>query len=163
MQTRRNPPPGNLTRGSQGIASFFVLFLAVGFLIYQLFSAVLFTFSDSPGAGIRSLAAALLPLLILVYLGFIARLQLPVRESRSPVINNFIVFLLWTILVLGIDASVDLSNVPVEELLYSCTLAAMLWRFRYRDSLKSLIACSYGVLAGALAAVIIFGIDTIVM
>ncbi|HSM80761.1 MAG TPA: hypothetical protein VLS96_03695 [Nodosilinea sp.] len=163
MQTRRDRPTRSWTRGKQGIASFFVMFSAVGFLLYQLMAKVLFAFAESPSIGIRSLAAALFPILVLVYLGFIARLQMPVRESRSPIINNFIVFLFWTMLVLGIDASIQLVNLPVQELLYSFTLAAMLWRYRYQDSFKSLIACSYGVLAGALAAIIIFGLNPIAM
>jgi hypothetical protein len=163
MQSRRNQTSKSWMKGSQGIMSFFVLFSAVGFLLYQLFTTVAFAFGDSPLAGLRSLSAALLPLFVLAYLGFIARLQIPARESRAPVINSFIIFLFWTMLVLGIDASLQLTNIPIEELLYSATLAAMLWRHRYQDSFKSLIGCSYGVLAGTLAAIVLFGINPIAL
>lgn len=165
MQSRRNRTPKSWMKGSQGIMSFFVLFLAVGFLLYQLFATVLYAFSDSSLAGLRSLAAALFPLFVLAYLGFIARLQIPARESRAPVINSFVIFLLWTMLVLGIDATLQRVTlpIPIQELLYSATLAGMLWRHRYQDSFKSLVGCSYGVLAGALAAVILFGINPIAL
>lgn len=163
MQTRRRQTSGDWTKGSKGVISFFVLFLAVGFLLYQLFSSVLFSFSYSSGAGARSLAAALFPLTVLIYLGFIARIQIPTRESRAPIINSFIIFLFWTMLVLGIDITNDTPYFPIEELLYSLTLSAMLWRYKYRGQFKALLACCYGVLAGAMAAVIVFGINPISM
>ncbi|MEA5452476.1 hypothetical protein VB780_28140 [Leptolyngbya sp. CCNP1308] len=163
MQTRRRQPSNDWTKGSRGIISFFVLFLAVGFLLYQLFTSVLFALSYSSGAGARSLAAALFPLTVLIYLGFIARLQIPTRESRAPVINSFIIFLFWTMLVLGIDITNETAYFPIEELLYSLTLSAMLWRYKYRGQFQALIACCYGVLAGALAAVIVFGMNPVAM
>jgi hypothetical protein len=163
MQTRRRQPSNDWTKGSRGIVSFFVLFLAVGFLIYQLFSSVLFAMGYSSGAGARSLAAALFPLTVLIYLGFIARIQIPTRESRAPIINSFIVFLLWTMLVLGVDITNETAYFPIEELLYSLTLAAMLWRYKYRGQFKALVACCYGVLAGAMAAVIVFGVNPAAM
>jgi hypothetical protein len=132
-------------------------------LLYQLFSSVVFSFNYSVVTGTRSLAAALFPLIVLIYLGFIARLQIPTRESRAPIINSFIIFLFWTMLVLGIDISIETPYFPIEELLYSLTLAAMLWRYRYRGSFTALLACCYGVLAGALAAVIVFGMNPIAM
>ena len=149
------------TSGFKGLISFFVLFLAVGFLVYQLFASVVLAFDYSLGAGIRSFAAALLPLTILSYLGFIARIKVPTRESRAPIINSFIIFLFWTMLVIGIDISNQTFYFPIEELLYSFTLAAMLWRYKYRGSFKALLACCYGVLAGALASVIIFGTNPV--
>ncbi|WOD38012.1 hypothetical protein [Nodosilinea sp. E11] len=156
MQSRPRQSSSDWTKGSKGLVSFFVLFLAVGFLLYQLFSSVVFAFDYSTGSGVRSLAAALFPLTVLVYLGFIARLQVPTRESRAPIINSFVIFLFWTMLVLGIDLNNQTAYFPIEELLYSFTLASMLWRYKYRGSFKALLACCYGVLAGALAAIIIF-------
>ena len=163
MQTRRRQPSNDWTKGSKGVISFFVLFLALGFLLYQLFSSVLFAMGYSSGAGSRSFAAALFPLTVFMYLGFIARIQSPTRESRAPIINSFIVFLLWTMLVLGVDINNETPYFPIEELLYSLTLAAMLWRYKYRGQFKALIACCYGVLAGTMAAVIVFGINPVAM
>lgn len=156
MQSRQRQNSDDWTKGTKGILSFFVLFLAVGFLLYQLFSSIVLSFNYSFGVGARGVAAALFPFIVLIYLGFIARLQIPSRESRAPIINSFIVFLFWTMLVIGVDIIKETAYFPVEELLYSSTLAAMLWRYKYRGFFKALLACCYGVLAGGLAALIIF-------
>lgn len=157
MQYRRKRPEDSMTQGAKGLISYFVMFFAIGFLLLQLVARILWTFGDSSEAGFRSIAAAVLPLMISAYMGFIARPLMPVRDSRAPIINNFIIFLLWTVVVIGVDRSIGVGDFPLAELLYSVTLAAMLWRYRYLDSLKSLIAACYGILAGALAAIIIFG------
>jgi len=149
--------PEASTRGLKGVLSFFVIFFAVGFLLYQLFSSVLFAFGESSVFGLRSLAAALFPLIVAVYLGFVAQLQVPTRESRAPVINSFVTFLFWTMIVLGIDTGVQIVEFPIEELLYSLTIASLIWRYRNRSSLSSFIACCYGILAGMLASIVIFG------
>lgn len=163
MQSRRKRMPGASTSGMKGILSFFVIFLAIGFLLLQLFSSVLYAFGAAPIVGLRSLAAALFPLIVSAYLGFVAQLQVPARESRAPVINSFILFLFWTMIVLGIDTGIQIVEFPIEELLYSLTLAALLWRYRSRSSFSSLVACCYGILAGVLASIIIFGTNFIVM
>lgn len=156
MQSRQRQTSDDWTKGSKGVISFFVLFLAVGFLLYQLFSSIALSFEFSFAVGARGLAAALFPFIVLIYLGFIARLQVPTRDSRAPIINSFIVFLFWTMLVIGIDIVKVTPFFPVEELLYSSTLTSMLWRYKYRGHFKALLACCYGVLAGGLAALIIF-------
>lgn len=143
----------------RGIISFFVFLVAVGFLLFQLCSSVLLAFSLSSWTGFRSLAAAAFPLSVAIYLGFLARMKVPVRESRAPLINGFITFLFWTMLLLGIDDNNDLVRFPLEELLYGTTIAVMIWRYKYRDSFKALLACCYGVISGSLAAVILFGMN----
>ncbi|WP_204137936.1 hypothetical protein [Halomicronema sp. CCY15110] len=156
---RRKSPANSWTKGLRGFISFFALFVAVGFLLFQLVSSILLAFSESGWIGFRSLAAAAFPLSVAIYLGFLARMKVPIRESRAPIINSFILFLLWTLLLLGIDRSNQLVQFPLEELLYGSTIAAMIWRYKYRDSFKALLACCYGIISGALAAVILFGIN----
>lgn len=157
MQYRRKKMPEAPTKGLKGILSFFVIFLAIGFLLYQLFSTVLFAFGASPVLGLRSLAAALFPLIVAAYLGFVAQLQIPTRESRAPVINSFVTFLFWIMIVLGIDTGMEIIEFPIEESLYSLTVAALIWRYRNRSSFSSFVACCYGILAGISASIVIFG------
>ncbi|MDB9528951.1 hypothetical protein PN498_23360 [Oscillatoria sp. CS-180] len=159
-QRRRS---SRLTEGARGAVTLFALFLAVGLLLYQLLSSVLVAFSISSWTGVRSLAAALFPLLVAIYLGFLARLQTNARESRAPVVNNFIIFLFWTMLLLGIDGRSPLERFPLEELLYSFTLSAMIWRYKRGNTMGALMACCYGVLAGSLAGLIFFGINPAAM
>lgn len=163
MSSRRKRRSSSLTKGAKGIISFFALVFAVGLLLYRLSYSVFTAFDESYWVGIRSISAALFPLSVAVYLGFIARMRVPSKDSRAPVINNFIVFLFWTMLLLGIDSRNTLERFPLEELLYSTTVAVMIWRYKYRDSFKTLLACCYGVLSGSLAAVILFGMNPIAL
>ncbi len=160
MAYRRQQGPRGRAGLKSGI-SILALIVAVGFLLYQLFSSVLLAFSESSWVGIRSLCAALFPLTIAIYLGFIARLRIPDRDSRAPLINNYIIFLFWTILLLGLDGANRLVRFPLEELLYAATISAMIWR--YRSSYRDLAACCYGVLSGLLGAIILFGINPVAL
>jgi len=159
MPSRLKQRSTNWQKGIRGIVSFFAFVIAAGFLLYQLFSSVLFAFSLSSWVGLRSLAAAIFPLSVAIYLGFLARMKVPTRESRAPLINSFIIFLFWTMLLLGIDSNNSFDRFPLEELLYGTTIAVMIWRYKYRDSFKALLACCYGVISGSLAAVILFGMN----
>lgn len=159
MPSRLKQRSVNWQKGVRGTVSFFAFAIAAGFLIFQLFSSVFLAFSISSWVGFRSLAAAVFPLSVAIYLGFLARMKVPVRESRAPLINSFIIFLFWTMLLLGIDGSNAFIRFPLEELLYGITIAVMIWRYKYRDSFKALLACCYGVISGSLAAVILFGIN----
>lgn len=159
MPSRLKQRSVNWQKGVRGTVSFCALAIAAGFLIFQLFSSVFLAFSVSSWVGFRSLAAAVFPLSVAIYLGFLARMKVPVRESRAPLINSFIIFLFWTMLLLGIDGSNELIRFPLEELLYGTTIAVMIWRYKYRDSFKALLACCYGIISGSLAAVILFGIN----
>jgi len=157
MATKRSNKTDAFTRGLRGGIHILALVFAVGLLIFQLFSSVAFAVSESSWAGIRSAAAALFPVSVAVYFAFLARLKLPANRSRAPIINNYIFFLLWTLLVLSIDGSVQLTSFPLEELLYSLTIAALIWRYKRQNSVKDLLACCYGILSGSLASVMLFG------
>jgi hypothetical protein len=126
-------------------------------LLYQLSSSVLYAFNQSAWVGFRSFTAAIFPLSVAIYLGFLAQMKVPVRDSRAPIINSFVIFLFWTMILLGIDGRNPFERFPLEELLYGSTIAAMIWRYKYRNSFKALMACCYGILSGSLAAVILFG------
>jgi hypothetical protein len=68
-QQKRYRHSRGLTQGLRGIISIAVLILAMGLLVYQLFSSVIMAFGYSVGIGVRSLAAALFPLAIAIYHG----------------------------------------------------------------------------------------------
>jgi hypothetical protein len=131
--------------------------LALGFLLANLFIAILLSFNVSFSFGLRSLAAAVLPILVTVYVGFLSNLKVPVNDSFSPAINNFVIFTLWTLLVIGVTQSYEVSNLPVRELLYSLTIAALIWRYKRRNSFEGLASCCYGVVCGWLTALVLFG------
>lgn len=161
MPLHQKQRPNKLTRGTKSLISYFVFFLAVGLLLFQLISSIIIAASISSWAGMRSLAAAAFPLTVAIYLGFLARLQIPARESKAPIVNNFVIYLFWSIILFGLDSVNNLVDFPLEELLYSSTLAGMVWRYRQQHSLQALLACCYGVLSGALATVILFGMNPV--
>lgn len=133
------------------------LALAVGLLLFQLFSSVTYAVAQSYWTGIRSLAAAFVPIIVAVYFAFLADLKVPINPSRAPLINNYVLFFLWTMLLFGLDGYSQLDQFPLEEILYSLTIAFLIWRYKRQESLKDLFACGYGILTGALASIILFG------
>ncbi|PSN17059.1 hypothetical protein C7271_19710 [filamentous cyanobacterium CCP5] len=131
--------------------------VAVAYLVFVLTVAVLSGFSNGVGIGLRSLAAALLPPLVAIYLGFLSGVKFPINRSRSPRINNFVLFTLWTLLIMGLVGIVNPLGFPLLELLYALTLAAMIWRFKQGGAFAALAACAYGILCGGLLFTAIFG------
>ncbi|MGF1524517.1 MAG: hypothetical protein ACFBSF_19515 [Leptolyngbyaceae cyanobacterium] len=150
-------------RGPQGFISIVTLCFAAGLFLYQMTSSVLLAFSYSQWIGIRSLAAAAFPVSVAFYFAFIARVEIPVNSSRAPVINNFVIFLLWTLIIFWLDINSNMVRFPLEELIYSITLAFMIWRYKRQESVIDLLACCYGILSGSLAGLIFFGWNPVTM
>lgn len=152
-QTRSLTVPPGLRHLLNGV----VLVVALGLLGYHLLTAIAAGFAQGSWVGVRSLAASIFPLLVAIYVRFLVSVRLSTNASRAPVINNFIVFTLWMMVLLGLDRIFVFQPFPLEEFLYSLTLAAMLWRFKGWGSLDTLVACSYGIVCGSLGALIVFG------
>ncbi|WP_206756515.1 hypothetical protein [Pseudanabaena sp. FACHB-2040] len=131
--------------------------LALAFLLTNLIGPILVSFANDFGLGLRSLAAGILPILIAVYVGFLLNLKVPANESRSPAINNFVIFTLWTLLIIGLERTYDFVGLPFRELLFSLTLATLIWRYKRRNSFEALVSCCYGIVCGWLAALVLFG------
>jgi len=159
MSTRRGAKAKPRLRGFQGVLGLAALFLTIALIVFQLASSIGFAFSESRWLGIRSIAATIFPLSIAIYLGFLAKVWVPANDSRAPIINNFVIFILWALIIFGIDSNTQFVRFPLEELLYSSTLAIMMWRYKRRNSFRTLLACCYGILSGALAALILFGLN----
>jgi hypothetical protein len=157
MAINRDKRSRPVIHGFTGGIHLFALFLAVGLLLFQMVSSIFSAMTLSPLAAIRSMAAAGLPISVAAYFSFLARVQMPTHRSRAPIVNNYVLFGLWTLLLLGIDGSNEYVYFPLEELLYSLTIAFLIWRYKRQDSFKDLLACCYGILSGALASVILFG------
>ncbi len=125
----------------------------VGYLTANIADA----FYEGTWYGLRSLAASILPLLITIYIGWLVGLQVPINSSQAPKINNFIIFTLWTTLILGVSEYIAYLEFPLAEFLYSLTLAALILRYKRHSSFKALVACCYGIICGSLGALVLFG------
>lgn len=133
------------------------MLFALGLLLVHLWLNAVAAFYDGFWIGVRSIAAAIFPMLITVYIGLLVQVRVPTNASRAPKINNFVIFTLWTMLVLGIDQYVAFLQFPLSELLYSVTLAGLILSYQRRRSLASVVACCYGILCGWLGSLVFFG------
>ncbi|HEY9735672.1 MAG TPA: hypothetical protein V6D06_05290 [Trichocoleus sp.] len=131
--------------------------LALSLLLFNLVGPILINFATDFILGLRSLAAGILPILAAVYVGFLLNLKIPANESRAPAVNNFVIFTLWTLLLIGLDETYDFQGMPLKELLYSLTLATLIWRYKRLNSFETLVSCCYGIVCGWLAALVLFG------
>lgn len=103
MAIQPQPCSKPIMRGFRGGAHILAACLAIGLLLFQLASSVISAFDQSYWIGIRSLAAALFPISVALYFGFLIHIRLPENRSRAPVINNYVIFVLWTLILFGLD------------------------------------------------------------
>ncbi|NJL44720.1 MAG: hypothetical protein HC922_01150 [Leptolyngbyaceae cyanobacterium SM2_3_12] len=151
--------PTSSTRSSnirQGL-DVLVIVIGIGLIVGLLLLAIGNAFYDGLWPGLRSLAASLFPLIVTLYLGFLIRLRRPEGESQAPRVNNFVLFTLWTMVVMGIARYTIFLQFPLAELLYSLTLSGLILRSHRRKALKDLAACCYGIICGWLGALVLFG------
>lgn len=135
-----------------------VVVIAYAAIVGLLLSALTQAFAVGLETGLRSLAAAALPPIILAYSSFFSRSVKP--PERILEVNLFGMALLW-ILVLLILVNFVMRQfahtLPLGEFLTSLTLSGLFY-FNRRLSSKSLLSCSYGILAGFLLHILIFGL-----
>ena len=121
--------------------------IAVSILLAYALSFIVFSFDISAVMGLRSLAAAILPVAAILFVSYFTNFfQLP---RRVPVFNLYFIFSVWTIFLLIFARRLYGFAIPIGELLFSVTLAATCWRYG-RHSFSAFISCCYGVLTGAL-------------
>jgi hypothetical protein len=102
----------------------------------------------------------------MAYLGNLTRVFQ--SGSPNPKVNVFIIYGIWTLMLLILDKSWDFGPVPVMELLISTTFASIFWRSNRqtarsnRQAARSnIFACCYGVLVGLFTFVCFFRIAPI--
>ncbi|MEM8545587.1 MAG: hypothetical protein AAGF66_16530 [Cyanobacteria bacterium P01_H01_bin.119] len=105
------------------------------------------------GQGMRSLAACLLPLVVIVYLKTSTTLGFS-RRTNVP-FNLFFIYSVWTMLLLSVVEPLAFLYVPIIEFLFSTTLMSLVMRFG--DTSRRIYACCYGILTGILGFTLFFG------
>lgn len=132
-----------------------VMAIAMFILIAYMLTFVVFSFGVGFTAGLRSLAAAILPFAVLVYLRLFTKL---LRTRRKiPQFNLYFVFTVWTILLFGFTRSLYGFAFPLAELMFSITLAATSLRYN-SQSVSNFLSCCYGIITGSLIYVIFAGL-----
>lgn len=140
----------------------FIVLLARLILVGLLVNLIVQAFAVSLEAGIKSIAATILPLLITAYISFSSRSR-HVMEVPQGVLDVALYLLsgIWIIFLLLFTRYAALSfnrEVPLGEVALSITLSFLIL-IAGRLSYKSIVACSYGIISGLLTYVLIFGLS----
>ncbi len=125
-----------------------------------LVSAIVEAFAIGLDVGLRSLAAAALPPIILAYNNFFARSGRSAKPRLE--INLFLVGLSWILILIILVNAVTLRFnhvIPLGEFVISLTLSTLFYSYP-RLSARSRLSCSYGILSGFLLHLLIFGLPS---
>ncbi|MGD1857816.1 MAG: hypothetical protein ACFB2W_26570 [Leptolyngbyaceae cyanobacterium] len=154
--TMNNPVDSNQSpKGARMWLCAAVMAIALFILLANMLTFVVFSFNVSLGAGLRSLAAAVLPFTVVIYMRLFTRL-LRVRR-RIPSFNLYFLFTVWTIFLFGFTRSLYGFAFPLAELMFSITLAATTLRYS-SQSVSAFLSCCYGVITGFLIYVVFAGL-----
>jgi hypothetical protein len=140
--------------------NWFVVVIAYAAMVGLLLSAIAQAFIVSPEAGLKSIAAAALPPIILTYSNFFSRLAK--RPEQAVEINLFLIAVLWIIMLLLFVNLITARfgyGVPLSELAISLTLSGLFYFNRW-VSRPSMLSCAYGILSGFLVYLLIFGLPS---
>lgn len=132
---------------------------AIGTIIGLLLSAIVSSFAVGPEVGLRSLAAAALPPIVLSYSNFFSSRRSAQPTQRVLEVNLFAIALVWILLLLILVSFITRQfnhTLPLGEFVISLTLSALFYAARL-FSMRSLLSCSYGILSGFLLHLLIFG------
>ena len=128
--------------------------IALFILLVYMATFILFSFNVGFTAGIRSLAAAILPFTILMYLRLFTNFLR--RRKQIPLFNLYFIFTVWTVFLFGFARSLYGLAFPIGELLFSITFAATSWRYG-SQSVSTFLSCCYGIITGSLIYIIFAG------
>ncbi|MGJ3252057.1 MAG: hypothetical protein ACFE0J_13135 [Elainellaceae cyanobacterium] len=138
---------------ANGIVTFLSFAIITSFIFYLIVNA----FAYGIGLGLRSISAALLPVVAIAYIALFTEAFKSPYRTQLPRINLYVLSTLWMIGLLVIFESLYTSDdtlpIPIVELLLSLTLFIMVSLYRSKQYLTAL-ATSYGVLSGILIYVV---------
>ena len=126
-----------------------------------LLNLIIQAFAVSSQTGVKSLAAAILPLLIAGYISFSTKSRSSLGTTHEIVdIIFYIMSGIWMIFLLVLTRYAVISSdrgMPLGEVVISVTFSIFML-ITGRIPFKSLVACAYGIISGLLIYVLIFGL-----
>lgn len=134
----------------------FACICTIIFLLGSILYLVVEAFSQSLWFGIRSLAAGILPALVLYYFNSFTPI-FNIKDNNLNV-NLFVIYGLWTLFILVLGGVWDFEPLPLFEVLFSLTLTSLLFRIKTHSENQKLASSCYGVLTGLLVYISIFGL-----
>jgi hypothetical protein len=136
------------------ILSITAIALAVLMLVVSLAGLLVQAFAGGGEAGIRSLAAVILPPIFITYTALFTSLFRP--PSQVPEFNIYFIFTVWTTIVFIFVGFYHDQRFPLAEFALSITISVLI--FVYKNSpLKAFLACCYGTISGFLIYLLLFG------
>jgi hypothetical protein len=130
-------------------------------LVGLLLNLIIQAFVVSSESGVKSLAAAILPLLIAGYISFSSKSRFSLGTTHEIVdIIFYILSGIWMIFLLVLARYAVISSdrgMPLGEVAISVTFSIFML-ITGRIPFKTLVACAYGIISGLLIYVLIFGI-----
>jgi hypothetical protein len=125
------------------------LLLLVVFFIWRAFTADL-------ASGLRSFAAALLPLMIVTYLTTARREDLSRRTARVP---NWITFVAMLVIGAALMPMVSISgSVPVAELVLAGCFSVLVGGYVLIEDRDKAMSYYFGLIPGVLGSVVLTGL-----
>jgi hypothetical protein len=153
MQTRKRK------KGSQLVSIINpIIFLATAvYFLLALFFLVSSAFEASFQYGLRSIGACLLPPIIMIFLNAYTAVFEAAKRNRN--VNLFIIYGLFTMMVLVLGSTWQFNAIPLMELLLSALFTSILKRMKKSGNTPQLYACCYGFVIGVLGFTSLFGIS----
>jgi hypothetical protein len=128
----------------------------VGSLIVSLIGQA---FATNPEEGLKCLAAAALPPLVITYFALFTRSVRPPRHI--PEMSLFVAAAAWMIamlLLVNYLNSYATAGIPLGVLALSITLSGLIYLNKHIP-FSATLSCSYGIVAGLLLYTLLFGIQ----
>lgn len=133
------------------------IILSIAIIIIFLASLTIEAFQGSAEAGLRSLAATLLPPIVITYIVFFTPFSR--SQSRIPEFSLYFVFTLWSLILFILVSNYLNDRSPFGELALSITLTSLIYIYR-TTPFRAFISCAYGILSGFLFFVLFFGVPS---
>jgi hypothetical protein len=140
----------------------FMVILARLIIMGLIANLTIKAFMVNPVSGLRSIAAVILPLLIIGYITFSSDKSKHLPRSPGEGMN-FLIYSAsagWLVLVMVMTRYViyySSRGLPIGEFVLAITLG-LFGYFSERFAFKPLFACAYGLISGFLIFVLVFGV-----
>ncbi|NJP09329.1 MAG: hypothetical protein HC866_07435 [Leptolyngbyaceae cyanobacterium RU_5_1] len=144
------------------VLNFAIVALSSTILAGILAISLVKAFSLGEEAGIRSLAATILPFTAITYIIFFSRSYRPTNKIPDGIL--YFLFTFWTTALFALSNFLFSRRIPVHvgEFTISLTICLLIFIFKHYP-LRSLFSCSYGVVSGFLLYIFLFGLPNLVV
>ncbi len=136
------------------ILNFVVISFASAIVIGTLSHLIIEAFSINIGIGLRSLLAALLPIIVITAIRSFVKTG-DAQRGEMPFVNIYIIFSILGIIALLTVRFLNEPLIPLGEVLLSFIITSA-WLTYNHDKFKAFLARAYGIVSGFLVYIIFF-------